>query len=261
MHREGALRHAPGMEHAAHIAATARELDTLLAAAAAGPLDVAVPTCPGWKVADLIDHVAWFTTRWSDRLRGTHQADTPGPQLPGGGDCDDATRIEWLRGLGDDLLGLLRATEPATTVWTWHDPDQTAAFVSRRCAHELAIHRYDAQSARGACTPVDAELAIDGIDELLDVLSHAFYQRDVGAGETLHLHGTDDDLAVAAEWLVVLDPGGLEVRREHAKGDLAVRGAVSDLELVLVGRPPLGPLQRFGDDSVLDDVWTRAFTF
>jgi uncharacterized protein (TIGR03083 family) len=248
------------MEHADHIAATARELDALLEAAGtgAGLLDATVPTCPGWTVADLVDHVAWFVTRWSDRLRGTHQGDTPEPTTPDG---DDAARVEWLRSLGDDLLTLLQATDADTHVWTWREPDQTAAFVSRRCAHELAVHRYDAQSARGTCAPIDAELAIDGIDEVLDVLSHAFYQAGEGAGETLHLHGTDDDLDVAAEWLVVLGADGLDVRREHAKGDLALRAAVSDLELLLVGRPPLGDIQRFGDESVLDDVWTRAFRF
>lgn len=247
------------MEHADHIAATARELDALLEAVGAGPLVATVPTCPGWTVADLVDHVSWFATRWSDRLRGTHEADTPETKAPDGADA--AARVEWLRSLGDELLTLLRATEADTHVWTWRQPDQTAAFVSRRCAHELAVHRYDAQSARGTCAPIDAVLAIDGIDELLDVLSTIAYEAGAGAGETLHLHGTDDDLDLPAEWLLVLGADGLEVSREHAKGDMAVRAAVSDLELLLVGRPPLGPVQRFGDESVLDDVWARAFSF
>jgi hypothetical protein len=57
-----------------------------------------------------------------------------------------------------------------------------------------------------------------------------------------------------------MNPDGLDVRREHAKGDLALKGAVSDLELLLYDRPPLGEVERFGDESVLD-AWYRVFKF
>ena len=46
----------------------------------------------------------------------------------------------------------------------------------------------------------------------------------------------------------------------HAKADLALRGAVSDLELVLYQRPTLGDVERLGDESVLA-AWQRVFTF
>ena len=72
----------------------------------------------------------------------------------------------------------------------------------------------------------------------------------------MHLHGTDAE----NEWLIAMTPDGLDVRREHAKGDLALRGAVSDLELVLYDRPPIGDVERFGDESVLD-AWYRVFKF
>jgi len=55
-------------------------------------------------------------------------------------------------------------------------------------------------------------------------------------------------------------PDGLQVRREHAQGDLALRGAVSDLELLLYDRPPIGPVERFGEQAVLN-AWYRAFHF
>jgi hypothetical protein len=211
-------------------------------------------------MADLVDHVAWFVTRWSDRLQGNRSQESPSPRPPDG---DDAVRVAWLRGLGDELLAELHGTSADTPVRTWFEPDQTAGFVARRCANELAVHRYDAQSARGTCAPIAAELAVDGIEELLFVLSTRIYRAGEGGGETIHLHGTDDldpDLGSKAEWLLTLGPDDLEVRREHAKGDLALRAGVSDLELLLFGRPPLGPVQRFGDEAVLD-TWSRAFTF
>ena len=45
-----------------------------------------------------------------------------------------------------------------------------------------------------------------------------------------------------------------------AQGTLALRGAVSDLELLLYDRPPIGPVERFGQEAVLD-AWYRAFHF
>ena len=48
--------------------------------------------------------------------------------------------------------------------------------------------------------------------------------------------------------------------REHAKGDLALKGAVSDLEMVLYQRPTVGEVQRFGDDAVLP-AFHHVFTF
>ena len=59
---------------------------------------------------------------------------------------------------------------------------------------------------------------------------------------------------------IPLRPDGLDIRREHAKGDLALRGAVSDIELALYDRPPIGEVERFGDESVLD-AWYRVFKF
>jgi hypothetical protein len=80
--------------------------------------------------------------------------------------------------------------------------------------------------------------------------------RTEGDGQTLHLHGTDRD----DEWLLTLAPSGLEVERAHGKADLALRGAVSDLELLLYHRPPVGTVEHLGDDAALA-AWHRAFAF
>ncbi len=58
----------------------------------------------------------------------------------------------------------------------------------------------------------------------------------------------------------MLDPDGVQVTREHAKGDLALKGGVSDLEMLLYQRPTVGAVERFGDDSVLE-TFHREFTF
>jgi MDMPI C-terminal domain len=173
-------------------------------------------------------------------------------------------RRDWVSPLAQLLVQGLQATPPDTPVWTWYEPDRTAAFVARRCANELSIHRYDAQSARDACEPIDRAMAVDGIDEMVTRLVLTRDRTGQARGQTIHIHGTDSDAAgddrPPAEWLVTLHPDRVDAVRQHAKGDLALRGSVSDLELLLYGRPTLGPVERLGDASVLD-VWYREFSF
>jgi uncharacterized protein (TIGR03083 family) len=243
------------MEYGEHVAAVEREIGAFADALAAGPLDAKVPTCPLWTVADLVKHVGEFTGFWTHVLcEGAGRPKTPFPEMP----QSEAT-VTWFTRLGAHLVEQLRRTSADQTVWTWHPDRRNATFVARRCANELAVHRFDAQSARGAPNPIEPTLAVDGIDEIF-MMIEAFAARgeDVGrgSGETMHLHGTDRE----GEWLVRLTPAGLDVVSGHAKGDLALRGAVSDLELVLYERPAIGAVERFGDESVLE-VWYRAFRF
>ena len=53
-------------------------------------------------------------------------------------------------------------------IWNWFGIDPPIpGFYHRRMAQEVAVHRWDAQAAAGATTPIDAALAADGIDEVL----------------------------------------------------------------------------------------------
>jgi uncharacterized protein (TIGR03083 family) len=241
------------VEHAARVEAVEREMGAFVAALAAGPLDAPVPTCPDFTVDDLAEHVGMFTGFWTHVLcEGTGRPKPPFAE-PG-----SEGRVEWMRTRADDFVSELRATPPDTTVWTWFAPDQSAGFVTRRVAHELAIHRVDAQVARGGAKPVDAELAADGIEEIFVLMQHPQSQDLVSpTHHTLHLHGTDFE---PSEWLVDFGPDGMDVSREHAKGDLALKASVSDLEMLLYQRPTLGEVQRFGDDAALA-AFHHIFTF
>jgi len=241
------------MEYEEHIAAVERETAALADALGGGDLSARVPTCPDWTVADLAEHVGGFTGFWTHVLcEGSGRPKPPTPPQP----SDAAGVAAWYRDLAGSLVQELRATPPDTAVWTWVPDRMNARFVGRRAAHELAVHRVDAQSARGTTAPIEGALAADGIEEIFVMM--AAWDKPSGErhGETLHLHGTDRE----NEWLITLTAGGVAVQREHAKGDLALRGAVSDLELMLYQRPPLGDVQHFGDDGVLD-AWYREFTF
>jgi uncharacterized protein (TIGR03083 family) len=241
------------MDHTTRIDAVEREMDGLVTAVAAGPLDAPVPTCPDFTVDDLAQHVGSFCGFWTHVLcEGSGRPKTPFDDVGGEG------RAEWLRALGGHLVSELRATPSDTVVWTWFPPDQSAAFVARRVSHELAIHRVDAQLARGPADPVDAELAADGIEEVFRLLSRVEADDPRPAVQrTIHLHGTDHE---PAEWLITVGPDGVSVTREHAKGDLALKGPVSDLEMLLYQRPTVGEVQRFGDETALD-AFHHVFTF
>jgi uncharacterized protein (TIGR03083 family) len=238
------------VDAAAHVEAVERESATFAGVLATGPLDAVVPTCPDWALADLGAHVGNVLGVWSHVLcEATGRPKPPLGEAPADGDL-----ATWFQRCAGALVEELRATPPDVEVWSWMPENGSPAFVARRMAHEVAVHRVDAQLAVGAADPIDAVLAADGIEEVLLIASQQ--EPPVGEGQTLHLHGTDR----GDEWLLTLGEDGLGVERRHGKGDLALRGAVSDLELVLYQRPPSGPVEHLGDDEVLA-AWARAFTF
>ena len=215
------------MNYDEHIVAVERETAALVAALQVGPMQSPVPTCPDWTLRDLACHVGEFTGWWTHVLcEGTGRPKTPYHEAP-----EDAAIAEWYGDLAGHLVAELTTTPPDAAVWTWVEDDKTARFVARRCANELAVHRFDAQMAVDDAQPVDA-------------------------GKSLHLHGTDR----GDEWIIAMTPTGLDVRRRHGPGDLILSGDVSDLELLLFQRPPLGSIDRGGDLTVLD-AWYREFTF
>ena len=90
--------------------------------------------------------------------------------------------------------------------------------------------------------------AVDGVDEFLDHFTDTGAEGAEPVGGTVHLHCTDPSMPEGAgEWLIT-EPvvgGRLEVTREHAKGDAAVRGTASDLVLALWRRRTLDETDRF----------------
>ncbi len=246
------------VDHSSLVAAVRLEMAELTFALEAGEMDDVVPTCHGWEVRDLAVHIGQFCGFWSHVVcEGTDQAKTPLPDPPG----NDAL-VPWVVDAATDLLDRLEATAAETPVWTWFEGDHSVGFVARRCAHELAIHRYDAQASRGICTPIPTELAADGIDEIFDVLLSSRDHPDVGSERVLSLRSSE----LGTEWAATIGHDRIEmVRRTEdgaplETGDLVVSGTTSDLELTLYHRPTLSPVDVHGDYTVLEE-WHRWFTF
>jgi hypothetical protein len=109
------------------------------------------------------------------------------------------------------------------------------------------MHRWDAQNAGAVAEDVESELAADGVDEYLGILG-AFRGRRFPEAGSIHLHTTD----TPGEWLVLLDADGVQLTREHAKGDVAVRGPASEVLLVLMGRKTMDAVDVFGEAPLFE---------
>jgi uncharacterized protein (TIGR03083 family) len=234
------------MEYSAFVDAIRREGAAFVDAARSAGVEQSVPSCPDWTIADLCSHVGrlhrWaaeiVAARPADPTRRWAAFDTPeGPAL--------VDYVEQGYGPLADALGRADGDERC---WTWID-DQTVHFWARRQANELAVHRWDAQSATGATEPIERDLAVDSIQELFDILPFRPGGPPTGNGESIHLHCTDGD--GDGEWLIRLASDGPVVVNEHAKADVAARGNASDLLLMMWGRIPVDQVEVFGDAALL----------
>lgn len=136
-----------------------------LRAVAPDDLTAAVPTCPGWTVADLTRHVGEVYLHKTLAMREGAEPDPwPPPELA------DEEPLPLLDRAHAGLLSEFATRKPEDPAGSWYTPDQTVGFWIRRMAHETVIHRIDAELGTGQpVAPIPADLAVDGIDELLKI--------------------------------------------------------------------------------------------
>jgi uncharacterized protein (TIGR03083 family) len=239
--------------HARYCDAVADEIARFATAVRGADGSIAVATCPGWALTDVVRHVG-RVHRWAAAMVRQRAAERIDPRrleldLP-----DDATPdADWLAAGGVHVVEAFRDVDPDAPMWAW-GADQHARFWPRRMLHETVVHRADAELALGREPAVSSQVAVDGIDELLDNLPHAVYFAPQvaelrGDGESLHLHCTDTD----GEWMIGLRPDGFGWEHAHGKGTVAVRGTAADLLLLAYGRRPPDDtrFEVFGDAALL----------
>ncbi|MFG2143484.1 maleylpyruvate isomerase family mycothiol-dependent enzyme [Streptomyces sp. NPDC048696] len=219
------------------------------AASSAGP-DAAVPTCPDWQVRDLVRHTG-TVHRWATTfITEGHTAFHPAPEET---DLDGAELFDWFREGHGALVDALAKAPEDLECWHFMPAPSPLAFWARRQAHETAVHRVDAESARGGELTLPApEFAADGIDELLC----AFHAREKSRVRTpnpkaLRVRPTDAD----AVWTVHLSDGvPRTVRDDDGAADCELSGTAYDLYLALWNRKPLSSVALAGDAS-LAELW------
>lgn len=232
------------MDFAEHLR-TIRSEGEALGAVSAADLTVRVPSCPDWDVAGLVGHTGWVH-RWVTMILeappGEKVSAREVPTAPAG-----AAVLDWYAEGLAALGAAFDRADPDAPRHTFVGPRDTRWW-ARRLAHENAVHRWDREAATGTARPFDAELAVDGIDEVITThLQNRFDRAAFGAaGQTMHLHATD----APGEWTITFDADAVRCARGHAKGDVAVRGTASDLLLWVMSRVGDDRMELFGDTEL-----------
>lgn len=209
----------------------------------------AVPSCPGWDVETLVGHLGrvhrWVTAMV--RARSAERIDFP-PR-------PERVDVPWFEEGVTELTAALEEAGPDVAMWTFPGGGDTSRFWFRRQAEETAVHRWDVELAVGRPNPIDTEVAMAGIDELLDVF---FAGRKAELGGTVQFDATDSP---HGQWLVASDgEGSILVGHGHDAGDVTLRATASDLLLWLWGRPVSeAGLEVVGDEALLDQ-WRAGFS-
>lgn len=220
-----------------HLQALRRAGTALRAAAHQAGLDAKVPTCRAWDVAALVTHQG-LVHRWAAaNLRGdkSHNDAATVAQAKASPDL-----LAWFdEGLRALLETIAATPEDAKATVFLKDAPPPRRFWARRQAHETTIHSVDAVAATlgrwpaAADVAIDAEVAADGIDELL----MGFITRGKGRLRTEQpttlLVRTDEGRA----WTVQLCDGPtVTTPGETASPDAVFSGSAVQLYLALWNR-------------------------
>ncbi len=236
------------LAYESYLDAIGEEADRLGHAAERDP-SAPVPSCPGWDAAALLDHVTAVYLRQLERLAA---GDAPRDEARGGSargaTAPGTADREALDHAATQLLAALAESGPDAPCWNFTGHDTVARWVARRVALETAVHRVDAERAVGSATPVETELAVDGLDERIHVVLPHMLARapDATLGGSLCMVCTDADAAV------VVDVAGGRVRARRGRGpaDAVVVGPASQLLLYSWGRLEPDALELTGDRAV-----------
>ncbi|MFH8936011.1 maleylpyruvate isomerase family mycothiol-dependent enzyme [Streptomyces griseosporeus] len=245
------------METAEFLEALDREGRALAAAAEAAGTDAKVPTCPEWQVRDLLRHTG-AVHRWATAFVA-EQLTSPRP-LGEEPDLDGAELLAWYRESHRRLVDTLAAASPETAAWTFHPAPLPSpsplAFWTRRQAHETAVHRYDAETARGGSpSPVGTEFSVDGIDELLRGF-HARPRSRVRTAEPRLLRVRATDADADAVWTVRLSAEPpVTTREDTGAADAELAGPADELYLALWNRVPVPQVT---GDAALAALWRET---
>lgn len=214
-----------------------------LAEAAEKGLDQHVPSCPDWDVTALLHHVA-HAYRWVTHIVSTHaDAEVTDAEVPPATTDDAVAAFEEALA---ELVETITNEGADTPCWNWSEQDLRVAFWARRMANETAVHRWDTQLAHGTPEPIEAGLAVDGVDEMLAVFlsNHLGEHPRDGLQGTFRVEATD----TGDVWHGTVHPDHAEVTRTDAPAGATVRGTASDLVLAFWGRAV--PVETEGDERI-----------
>ena len=220
--------------------------------------DDAVPTCPGWTLEQIPNHLGRVYAMVATVLQGDPMSRPERDSIPSR--PEGQPPLDWMQERLHILIPLLREIPEDARCWNFATgPASPVSFWWRRQAHETLIHRVDAELAAGTpVTAADPDVAADGVGDFLAVARFREVAADdirLGQGMTVHLHATD--AGPGAEWTI--DAANNTYARSHLKADVALRGPAWSLDRWCWRRDsPAGDvgaagLETFGDVHAADD--------
>ncbi|RZS44622.1 uncharacterized protein (TIGR03083 family) [Herbihabitans rhizosphaerae] len=238
-----------------YLRAIGEQCDALRAAAVAAGPDTQVPTCPKWTVQRLIAHVG-RVHGWTYNALRTEPGTQPDPAPTPPEAWDDV--LTWWDELRAAFVAELveRGPDAPAAVFVPGAP-QTSGWWARRQAHEVAIHRLDAEHAKqggGAPTDVptllfDPVFAADGVDELLGMIVGVKREPVTRSGKVVW-HAADG----GRTWEARLREGHpLEIGPVEDSGvdaDLTIAGTADAVYRAVWRRPSTAVIK--GDTSLLE---------
>lgn len=244
-----------------------KDAASMLAVVAVMPLDEPVPTCPEWSLRDLVVHTGVVHRHKTEIVRlGLTDGSPDQPDGPGNSASADALQEWFLEGVSD-LVAVFEAADLTRPTWTWCPHDHTGEWWARRMAHETVIHAADARITAGLEVTVEGELAVDGVDEILDEMMiggppwgtvdptdsivHLTAGDRVWSLRTAEFSGTSPNTGTTYEALETFVYG-------DGKPDATVETDSSTLDLWLWGRAELPTSARSGSDALIDHVRSIA---
>ncbi|MCH6163319.1 maleylpyruvate isomerase family mycothiol-dependent enzyme [Streptomyces marispadix] len=246
--------------HCAEIVTQARLLRSCIDGA---DLTTPVPSCPGWNAGQLVRHLGGGMSWVEEMVRTRAAAPLPDDHfrdLSAYAHEDPAVVGPWLEANAERLAATLREAGPDAAMWTPLSGG-TVRFFARRFAHETLVHRADAVLALGQEFTTEPDVAVDAVDEWMELGSlpemfdfHPERRELLGPGRTIRFRATDVPSAAHAEaewpraqWIVDLTGDALSWRRppKDAPGERAavtVSGPLTAL-LLLIYRRRTAPAQ------------------
>ncbi|MFI9046384.1 maleylpyruvate isomerase family mycothiol-dependent enzyme [Streptomyces sp. NPDC053427] len=268
----------PPLSYADHCTEIAHQAELLASSltdatepAIAKALAASVPSCPDWNLAQLLRHLG-ETHRWVEEIVRTRAAEPPPDTalrvLPRDTAVTPPELAAWLTEGAQRLADTLRAAGPDARIWT-PLPSGSPRFFARRMAHETVVHRADASLTLGEDFTVDPRVALDALDEWMELGSlpemfdhHPERRALLGPGRTLHFHASDTPPEAAADWLVDLTGDALAWHRSPGPATVSVSAPLTDLLLLVYGRRPAdtATFDIQGDTDLLD-FWLAEMIF
>ncbi|BAN00968.1 maleylpyruvate isomerase family mycothiol-dependent enzyme [Ilumatobacter coccineus] len=248
-----------------YIGFVATEGELFASTAEHGELSARIAPCPDWDMGDLVRHlgmihlwaaanVAFPESDWLD-VDELPDLVRYWPDLANGGQYPaDTELVAWYRDTLDNLIEVLTSAPDDVAAFTFLPAPTPLTMWARRQASEIAIHRFDAQQARGITAHFAPHFATDMLDELLCGFTPRPRSLDIDRPQVVHVHAED----TGEHWYVTMSSEAITTSRDGDSADLTLSGTASDLYVRLWNRTPGSSIDMRGDTDIMN-FWNQNF--